>query len=140
LEGTVRKPLKLYSFATRINIGYSVAVSGNTIAVGDPYWGSLPEGAVYVFLKPPTGWSTVNETAKLTASDGGVNGNLNLGSSVAIGGNAVAAGAPTWYNAAIRNTDRKTVNALLSLLSLPGYVRIGPGRSFSILNIEGLKS
>jgi hypothetical protein len=54
------------------------------------------------FLKPPTGWSTVNETAKLTASDGGVNGNLNLGSSVAIGGNAVAAGAPTWYNAAIR--------------------------------------
>ena len=53
---------------------------------------------------------------------------------------AVAAGTPTWYNGAIRNTDRKTVNALLSLLSLPGYVRIGPGRSFSILNIEEPKS
>jgi len=44
--------------------GQSVAVSGNTIAVGA--WGV---GAVYVFLKPTTGWSTVNETAKLTASD-----------------------------------------------------------------------
>jgi hypothetical protein len=62
--------------------GYSVAVSGNTIAVG-----GLSVGAVYVFLKPATGWSTVNETAKLTASD------APQAWSVAIGGNAVAAGA-----------------------------------------------
>ncbi len=48
-------------------------------------------GAVYVFLKPPTGWTTVNEIAKLTASD---KRSANLGFSVAIGGNAVAAGAP----------------------------------------------
>jgi hypothetical protein len=51
------------------------------------------------FLKPPTGWSTVNETAKLTASGVPVPG--GLGSSVAIGGNAVAAGAPFWSNGAI---------------------------------------
>ena len=69
--------------------GNSVAVSGNTIAVGAPGSGG---GAVYVFLKPPTGWTTVNETAKLTASD--VLSGAALGSSVAIGGNAVAAGAP----------------------------------------------
>ncbi|PYX51074.1 MAG: hypothetical protein DMG76_32990 [Acidobacteria bacterium] len=43
---------------------------------------------VYVFLKPRTGWSTVDETAKLTASDD-VLVLAGLGSSVAIGGNAV---------------------------------------------------
>ncbi len=46
-------------------------------------------GAVYVFLKPATGWSTVNETAKSTASDAP----QDIAWSVAIGGNAVAAGA-----------------------------------------------
>jgi hypothetical protein len=73
--------------------GWSVAVSGNTIAVGAPIIESLAAGAVYVFLKPPTGWNTVNETAKLTASDGVLKPG-GLGRSVAIGGNAVAAGAP----------------------------------------------
>jgi hypothetical protein len=41
--------------------GYALAISGNTIAVGAPM-----EGAVYVFVKPETGWQNMTETAKLT--------------------------------------------------------------------------
>lgn len=43
--------------------GYALAISGNTIAVGAPMNSG---GAVYVFVKPATGWQNTNETAKLT--------------------------------------------------------------------------
>jgi hypothetical protein len=50
------------------------------------------QGAVYVFVMPPGGWpSTATQTAELTASDGAAND--QLGSSVAIAGNTVVAGA-----------------------------------------------
>jgi hypothetical protein len=49
------------------------------------------QGAAYVFVKPGSGWAGATQTAKLTASDGAA---LNvLGSSVAISGNTIAAGA-----------------------------------------------
>ncbi len=41
--------------------GFAVALSGNTVAVGAPR-----DGAVYVFVKPATGWQNMTETAKLT--------------------------------------------------------------------------
>lgn len=48
---------------------YSVAVSGNTVAVGGV---DHSPGAVYLFVKPPTGWSGVlTQTAELVASAGG---------------------------------------------------------------------
>ena len=71
-------------------VGVSVAISGNTVAVGMAST-SLP-GAVYVFQKPATGWANMTQTAKLTASDGAVND--YLGYTVAISGDTIVAGAP----------------------------------------------
>ncbi|HEY0632580.1 MAG TPA: FG-GAP repeat protein [Thermoleophilaceae bacterium] len=73
-----------------------VAISGDTIAVGvdDQKVGAhAGQGAVYVFVKPPSGWSDAHETAELTASDGQAND--QLGASVAISGDTIAAGAPS---------------------------------------------
>ena len=78
-----------------IAFGASVAISGNTIAVGAPTQCqgifSGDPGAVYVFTKPSGGWINMTETAKLTASDG-VIGDC-LGQSVAIGTSTIVAGA-----------------------------------------------
>jgi hypothetical protein len=75
--------------------GYAVSVSGNTVVVGAPLatvasnsW----RGEAYVYVKPNSGWKNMSETARLTASDG--LDNDMLGSSVAISGNSVIAGAP----------------------------------------------
>jgi len=76
-------------------LGGPVAISsdGSTIVAGAP-GDSNYLGAVYVFQRPPTGWATGTETAKLTASDG-ANGDT-LGDSVAVSddGSTVVAGAP----------------------------------------------
>ena len=76
-------------------LGYSVAVAGDTIAVGAPGAIAQDEGAVYVFVKPQSGWANATETARLTASDGAPN-NGDVGSSVAISptGDVIVAGAP----------------------------------------------
>jgi hypothetical protein len=76
--------------ATLAVLGDSVSVSGNTIVAGSPGV-NISQGAVYVFVEPPTGWTRGTETAKLTASDG-VAGD-GLGVSVGISGNTVVAGA-----------------------------------------------
>jgi uncharacterized protein (DUF2345 family) len=76
-------------------LGYSVAISGNTVVVGAPF---DPEGynnmqrVVYVFVMPTGGWGNMTQTAELSASDG-AGGNV-LGASVAIDGNTIVAGAP----------------------------------------------
>jgi hypothetical protein len=75
--------------------GSSVAVSGNTIVVGAPdatVAGNRDRGAAYVFVRPPAGWADGTQTAKLTAS-GGSSFDI-LGTSVAIDGDTVVAGAP----------------------------------------------
>jgi hypothetical protein len=76
-------------------LGYSVALRGGTIVAGVPNAtiGSNPnQGAAYVFVEPSGGWTNMTQTAKLTASDGGVGD--SFGSSVAVQGNAIVAGAP----------------------------------------------
>jgi hypothetical protein len=73
--------------------GISVSISGNTIVVGDSGFHSGP-GAGYVYVKPTGGWSDMTETAKLTASDGGLND--LLGQSASISGGTVALGAPQY--------------------------------------------
>ena len=70
--------------------GYSVSLDGETLVVGSP--GNQENGAAYIFVEPAGGWKDATQTAKLTASDGLKND--NLGYSVSISGNAVAAGAP----------------------------------------------
>ena len=75
--------------------GESVSIDGSTIVVGamDAAINSVPGvGAAYVFVEPGTGWANGNETAKLTASDGGLND--FFGYSVSISGSTVVVGEP----------------------------------------------
>ncbi|MGA2004482.1 MAG: FG-GAP repeat protein [Terriglobales bacterium] len=75
--------------------GWSVAVSGSTVVVGAPgYPATGPngsQGAAYVFVQSGGTWS---QQAELTASDGAAYD--QLGSSVALSGNTVVAGAPCY--------------------------------------------
>lgn len=71
--------------------GRSVAISGDTIVVGDPAFDSLP-GTAYVFVKPAGGWVNMTETATLTASDG--TSTDYFGTSVSVSGSTITVGAP----------------------------------------------
>lgn len=72
--------------------GTAVAIDGNTIIIGAPNHAfPQPAGAVYIFVRPPTGWKGMTETAELTVL---ATGNPALGFSVAIVGGGVIAGAP----------------------------------------------
>jgi hypothetical protein len=83
-------------------LGDSIAISGNTVVVGAPEATvglNRYQGAAYVFVEPVTGWATMTEVAKLTASDGAASD--RFGSSVAIDGQTIVVGAPdAHYNAA----------------------------------------
>ncbi len=88
------------------DFGTAVAINSmdNTIVVGAPQQGSdaLEGGAVYIFQKSKTGWTTTSHfAAKLTASNGGPG--HYLGTSVAINGSTVVAGAT--YASAGTTTD-----------------------------------
>jgi hypothetical protein len=72
-------------------LGTAVAVSGDTIVAG-ANGQTFGSGAVYVFVKPASGWANATQTAELTASDGATGS--YLGSSVAISGDTIVAGAP----------------------------------------------
>ena len=50
-------------------LGTAVAVNGNTILVGADRLGARPieGGALYLFVKPGGGWTSMTETAQLTA-------------------------------------------------------------------------
>jgi hypothetical protein len=81
--------------AEQDSLGYSVAISGDTIVAGAPYHevgSNTRQGAAYVFTMPAGGWVSSTQTAELTASDGA--GDDQLGSAVAIAENTVVAGAP----------------------------------------------
>jgi hypothetical protein len=76
-------------------LGRSVAISHQTIVCGATFKtvGRNPEqGAVYVFVKPPSGWRDATQTEELTIA-GGTAGD-SLGRSVAAWGNTLIAGAP----------------------------------------------
>ena len=76
-------------------LGSSVAIDGGTIVTGapSPPVALSPDlGAVYVFVKPRSGWADATDTAKLTASD--IVSGENFGSSIAISGGTIVAGAP----------------------------------------------
>lgn len=76
------------------SFGWSVAIVGKTVVVGDPSTYCPPQtGAAYVYVEPAAGWSgTLTENAKLTASDA-VSGD-SVGNSVAVAGTSIVAGAP----------------------------------------------
>lgn len=78
--------------ATDDALGRSVGIDGNTIVAGVPGYNGIDAGEVLVFVQPASGWVSGNESAALTATGGAVN--HALGTSVAIQGNTVVAGAP----------------------------------------------
>jgi uncharacterized protein (DUF2345 family) len=49
-------------------IGFSIALSANTVLAGGPF-GYTSDGAAYVFTKPVSGWANMTETATLTPGD-----------------------------------------------------------------------
>lgn len=77
--------------STTDNFGWSVSISGNTVAAGafgDAAKG-LDAGSVYIYTRNGTSWT---EQANLTATGAAVN--HKLGTSVSISGNNLVAGAP----------------------------------------------
>lgn len=72
------------------NFGISVAIDGDLVAVGANLGGSSNKGAVFVYVKPPSGWSTMTQTARLMASD--ATASDEFGVSVAVSGDVVVAG------------------------------------------------
>ncbi len=95
-SGTLTESAKLLPSdgAAGDRFGYSVAIGGDTIAVGA--WGDDDNGDIagsaYVFVEPVGGWSgTLNQSAKLLAA-GGAEFDY-FGDSVAISGDTVVVGA-----------------------------------------------
>ena len=79
--------------AARDSLGVSVAIEGDTLlagAPGDDVGGPGDQGSVYTFTR--TGAAARAHAAKLTAADGAATD--SLGSSVAIDGDTIVAGAP----------------------------------------------
>jgi FG-GAP repeat len=75
--------------------GTSVAVSGTTVVAGAPSRETCAhsgQGVAYAFSEPASGWANMSEPAEFTSSDGSTVD--ALGSSVAISGNTILAGAP----------------------------------------------
>lgn len=75
--------------------GYSVAVSGTTIAVGAPahqVGSNAAQGAVLVFTEPKTGWASSTAGTVLTASDGAAHD--ELGFSLSTNGTTIVASSP----------------------------------------------
>jgi hypothetical protein len=72
------------------DFGRTVAVAGNTVAVGSPYPFGGSGGLVYLYVKGPAGWPT---TPTVTLTDPGT-GSDEFGWSVAVAGNTLVVGAP----------------------------------------------
>ncbi len=88
-QHTVPVAARLSASDASIQLGFSVGISGNTIAIGAIGNNSFA-GAVYVFVRPPTGWTSMTQTAELTVP---TTQEILLGNSVAISGNTIIAGA-----------------------------------------------
>ena len=69
--------------------GHAVAVSGHTVAAGDPFHGDQ-HGGVFVLEKPAGGWANATMT-RISAPP--TDERLKIGSSVALTGNRLVAGA-----------------------------------------------
>ena len=74
--------------------GFSVAAFNNTIVVGAPQHqvgSNQYQGTAYIFVEPGAGWTSMTQSAELTASDGVRTDNLGIG--VAMQGSTVVAGS-----------------------------------------------
>ena len=79
----------------KLYFGYSVAVDGNTIVVGQFSTVDSPHAeAAYVFVEPEGGWKDMTETAQLQDPQAN-NPQDTFGAWVAVSSNTVAVGAPS---------------------------------------------
>jgi hypothetical protein len=121
-------------------LGYSVAISSDTVVVGAPYadvGSNSGQGAAYVFVEPGTGWATTSSyDAKLTASDGAAND--NFGYSVGVSGETVAVGA---FSATVgSNVEQGTAYVFTAALDQAPAItstnnttfQVGVGGSFTV--------
>jgi hypothetical protein len=71
----------------------SVSISGNVVVAGatSAIVNGVQQGAAYVFVEPPGGWTDATETARLTSSDGFFND--TFGQSVAVNAKTILVGA-----------------------------------------------
>jgi hypothetical protein len=73
-------------------LGAAVAIGANIIVAGAPHetvGGNLDQGEAYVFVRPPGGWSSGTEQARLFASDGATQLYPFFGSGVAVSGDSI---------------------------------------------------
>ena len=91
-SGTEIAVLTASDAETRDQLGWAVAMSGDVIAVS-AIRANGGAGAVYVFVKPAGGWTSMTETAYLRGSTGDF---LDLGWSLAMSGDMIVAGAPSY--------------------------------------------
>ena len=137
--------LKASNGATDDSFGRFVSLSGNTGLVGefrDDDNGSN-SGAAYVFRGLDTATGTVNESVKLTASDGAA-GDI-FGDSVSLSGNTGLVAAPLGNNTAgsayvFRGLDTATgtVNESVKLTASDGAATDRFGNSVSLSGNKGL--
>jgi hypothetical protein len=74
-------------------LGVSISVSSDTVAVGA--FGHLSEsGTAYVYVKPPSGWVNMTETAEIKNTKQGI----CLGSSVSLDGQLLLVGGDCFQN------------------------------------------
>ena len=151
-SGTQVAKLTASDGATNDYLGYSVAISGETIVAGAPNAHDY-QGAAYVFVKPAGGWANMTESAELTASDK----HAAMGASVAINGDNVVVGSPGedqagaaymfekpaggWTSVApiakLTPIQRSTYDAFASCIAMSGnMVVVGGGRNKVYVFVE----
>jgi FG-GAP repeat len=108
--------------------GRSVAISGTTIVVGAPVrevGKHTHQGAVFVYVKPASGWRSASPTTELTAAGGAAN--EFFGESVAISGNSALVGAPG------RKVGKHAAQGAVDVFSAPRLVGAGTPRQMTEL-------
>jgi hypothetical protein len=104
-SGTVAETATLTASdgATNDGLGSTVAIDGSTVVAGSPSHkiGSIATaGAVDLYVKPPSGWTSATQTAELTESDPQTND--GFGESIAVSGSEVLGGSAGNGNMAAR--------------------------------------
>lgn len=95
-------------------LGWSIAMSGNTVVVGAINANNEGPGAVYVFVKPSTGWANMTQVAKLTGN--GFNEG-EFGYYVAVSGNTIVAA---------KNVDSLPSGVMVFVEPAGGWANMGP--------------
>ncbi len=104
--GTETAQLSSSDATAEEELGWSVAIDGDTIVAGAPYHeveGRPNQGVAYLYKRPLSGtWETATETQQLTGAEG--QSQEYFGNSVSIAGATVAVGAP--YRKIGSNTEQ----------------------------------